>query len=60
MCRTDAIANPVAASGGELGAAFAAAALDDQTAGAGCHAGEKANAAFAPPVGGLKSSFHLY
>jgi hypothetical protein len=36
-----------------------AAAFDDQTAGVGSHTGKETDPAFAAPIGGLKSSFHL-
>ena len=44
----------------QSGAAFLAAAFDDQTAGTGRHAGEETNAAFAAAVGGLECSFHFF
>lgn len=44
---------------GQPGAALLAAALQDQTAGAGRHAGEESNAALAAAAGGLECSFHL-
>ena len=43
----------------QSGAAFLAAAFDNQTAGTGGHAGEEADAAFTTTVGGLESSFHF-
>ena len=44
---------------GQFSTAFLAAALNDQTAGTGSHAGEKTNTAFAATIRGLKSSFHF-
>ena len=46
-------------SGGQSLPAFLAAAFDDQTTGVGGHAGKETDPAFAAPIGGLKSSFHL-
>ena len=46
-------------SGGQSLAAFLTAALDNQTAGVSSHTGKETDPAFAAPIGGLKSSFHL-
>ena len=46
-------------SGGQSLPAFLATAFDDQTTGVGGHAGKETDPAFAAPIGGLKSSFHL-
>ena len=46
-------------SGGQSLPAFLTAAFDDQTSGVGSHAGKETDPAFAAPIGGLKSSFHL-
>ena len=43
----------------QSGAAFLAAAFDDQTAGTGSHAGEESDTTFAAAVRGLECSFHL-
>ena len=46
-------------SGGQSLAAFLTAAFDDQTSGVSSHTGKETDPAFAAPIGGLKSSFHL-
>ena len=46
-------------SGGQSLPAFLATAFDDQTTGVGGHAGKETDPAFAAPIGGLISSFHL-
>ena len=44
---------------GQFSPAFLAAALNDQTACTGSHAGKKTDTAFAATIRGLKSSFHF-
>ena len=46
-------------SGSQSLPAFLTTAFDDQTTGVGGHAGKETDPAFAAPIGGLKSSFHL-
>ena len=46
-------------SGGQSLAALLATAFDDHASGVGGHAGKETDPAFATPIGGLKSSFHL-